>query len=248
MTGEVQAIVRACRALLSQAPGLVCIFHAGRLLTPDISELVDPSGSHQLLRIHIVLDLPWDDILGYICSLRPLITHKSVFFHTLFLFLPALCWELDDLYPAAMVSRNLACGFLRLMKQIGGEERPMTFWNALKPGWERGCEWGRHIRSCPQPDPELLQKVDQFVPPWDSFGYDLEPVDFYDVVQWLKTSPNPRPDLIGCWQGYLAKSIVQKSIYEVAGPFEEGGRLLRTASGRRDPMLGELFEEGQEKG
>jgi hypothetical protein len=129
MTGEVQAIVRACRALLSQSPGLVCIFHAGRLLTPDISELVNPSlGSHQLLRIHIVLDLPWDDILGYICSLRPLITHESVFFHTLFLFLPALCWELDDLYPAAMVSRNLACGFLRLMKQIGGEERPMAFW------------------------------------------------------------------------------------------------------------------------
>ncbi|KAJ7441179.1 hypothetical protein B0H11DRAFT_1933115 [Mycena galericulata] len=62
------------------------------------------------------------------------------------------------------------------------------------------------------PDSELLQKLDQFVPPWNAFldrWNPLEPADFYDVVQWLKASSNLRPDLIDHWQGYLAESIVQ---------------------------------------
>jgi hypothetical protein len=54
-----------------------------------------------------------------------------------------------------------------------------------------GHEWGCHIRSSPQQDPELLQKLDQFVPPWDAFSKAsvcLKPVEFYDVIQWLKVS------------------------------------------------------------
>jgi hypothetical protein len=127
MTGEMQAIVKACWDLLSQSPDLVRIFHAGRLLTPDLSYLTE-TYSDQLFRTHIVLDLSWDTILECICSLRPLITNQSVFFHTLFLFMPALCRELDHLYPASVVSRDLACGFLRLMHQIRGGERPMMLW------------------------------------------------------------------------------------------------------------------------
>jgi hypothetical protein len=127
MTGQVQAILTACRELLSQSPDLVRIFHAGRLLTPDLKyEPEDFSG--QLFRTHIVLDLSWDDILGCIRSLRPLIPHESGFFYTVVLFMPALCHELDHLYPAAMVSRDLACGFLRLMQQIGRGERPGALW------------------------------------------------------------------------------------------------------------------------
>lgn len=55
-------------------------------------------------------------------------------------------------------------------------------------------EWGRHVRSSPQSCPELLQELNQFIPPWEAFdmfgvsGFCLEPVDFYDVVQWLKVS------------------------------------------------------------
>ncbi|KAJ7811468.1 hypothetical protein B0H14DRAFT_1470879 [Mycena olivaceomarginata] len=191
MTGEVQAIVTACRKLLSQSPDLVRIFHAGRLLTPDPSYLIKFC-SNYLWRTHIVLDLSWDNILGCICSLHPLITNTSLFFHTLFLFLPAICWELDHLYPVAMVSRDLACGFLRLMQQIGRGERPMMLWYLLDLDDWHGREWGRHIRSSPQPDPELLQKLNQIVPPWEVFSEDkwtiLEPIEFYDVVQWLKVS------------------------------------------------------------
>jgi hypothetical protein len=127
MTGGVRAIVTACRELLFRSPDLVYIFHAGRLLTPDLGYLAR-AYSNQLFRTQIVLDLSWDTILGGICSLRPLITHKSIFFHTLFLFLPALCRELDHLYPVALVSRDLACGFLQFIQQIGRGERPMLFW------------------------------------------------------------------------------------------------------------------------
>jgi hypothetical protein len=56
MTGEVQAIVTAYRELLSQFPDLVCIFHAGRLLIPDLDYLVDHD-ANQLFQTHIVLDL-----------------------------------------------------------------------------------------------------------------------------------------------------------------------------------------------
>jgi hypothetical protein len=126
MTGEVQAIVKACRELLSQSPDLVRIFHAGKLLTLDLYYLIW-ADSDQLFRTHIVLDLFWDTILGCIYSLRPLITKKYVFY-TLFLFLPAICQELDHLYPVAVISRELACGFLQLMQQIGRRERPRTLW------------------------------------------------------------------------------------------------------------------------
>ncbi|KAJ7840180.1 hypothetical protein B0H14DRAFT_2785783 [Mycena olivaceomarginata] len=113
-----------------------------------------------------------------------------------------------------MVSRDLACRFLQLMQQIGRGERPMMLWHLLETPIGDGHEWGCHIRSSPQQDPELLQKLDQFVPPWDVFSKAsvcLEPVEFYDVIQWLKTFPNPQPNLIDRWQGYLTESIVQKT-------------------------------------
>jgi hypothetical protein len=54
-----------------------------------------------------------------------------------------------------------------------------------------GRDWGRHIRSS-QPDPELLQKVEEFVPSWKVFSGSvqtvLQPVEFYDVIEWLKVS------------------------------------------------------------
>ncbi|KAJ7819858.1 hypothetical protein B0H14DRAFT_2835483 [Mycena olivaceomarginata] len=174
LAGEVHTIVAACQGLLAWFPDLLRIFHAGRRLTLDPRHLMK-FYPNQLFQTYLVLDLSWDNILGCIWALQPLITHKSVFFHTLFLFLPALCWELDHLYPVAI--------------RIGRGERPMTLWIMLNN--QHGHGWGHHIRSCPQPNLELLQKLDQFVPPWDVFSeppYLLEPVEFHDVIQWLKVS------------------------------------------------------------
>jgi hypothetical protein len=69
----------------------------------------------------------------------------------------------------------------------------------------------------------------EFVPARDVFwewGKGLKPVEFHDVVQWLKVShyplmavlisfqvsPNPQNDLIDRWQGYLKESMDQKGV------------------------------------
>ncbi|KAJ6535639.1 hypothetical protein B0H19DRAFT_1080103 [Mycena capillaripes] len=68
-------------------------------------------------------------------------------------------------------------------------------------------EWGLHVRSSPESDPELLKELMGFVPRWDVFGGNVpELVEFHDVVQWLRASPHPPPDLIDRWVGYLTKS------------------------------------------
>jgi hypothetical protein len=127
LNGEWQAMLEACRKLLLQSPHLLRIFQARRLL---ISDGWDPTDniSGELVQIHIILGLSWDNIRECICSLRPLIVQESDFFYTLFLFLPTLCWELDSLYPAAMVSRDWARGLIRLMQRIGNGDLPLRFW------------------------------------------------------------------------------------------------------------------------
>jgi hypothetical protein len=127
MTGEVQAIVTACRELLRQSPELISIIHATKLLEP-YSYLNGYYTRDQLFWTRFVLDLSWDNILECICPLSQLITHENVLFRALFLSLPAILSELDHLYPVAIVSRDLACGFLRLLQQIGAAERPLGLW------------------------------------------------------------------------------------------------------------------------
>ncbi|KAJ7815099.1 hypothetical protein B0H14DRAFT_2603715 [Mycena olivaceomarginata] len=127
-------------------------------------------------------------------------TQESVFFHTLFLFLPALSWELDHLYPAAMVNRDLTCGFLRLMQRIGRRERPTRLWRMLAHG-KYSCEWGRNIRSSPKPDPDLLQKLDHFVPLWDVFSDDkCPPLNLWNSTMRFNDIPNPQPDFIDSFE------------------------------------------------
>ncbi|KAJ7700167.1 hypothetical protein B0H14DRAFT_3651798 [Mycena olivaceomarginata] len=203
MNSKFEAVLGACRQLLSRSPLLVRITQAKRLLTCDGNLSVD------LFLIRIVLDLSWDDIRGCICSLRPLVTKESDFFFIFFL--PTLCRELDNLYPESIVSRDLARGLLRLMRRIEDGELPMIFWSEwLTDDHEWHClEWGRHVRSSPQSNPELLRELDQFVPPWDVFSEGLEPVEFYDVVRWLKTSTDAHVDLIDRWRSHLTESMAR---------------------------------------
>ncbi|KAJ7897885.1 hypothetical protein B0H14DRAFT_290703 [Mycena olivaceomarginata] len=101
----------------------------------------------------------------------------------------------------------------------------ILFWESLTitlflPGnstaTSRRCpQWGRFIRSSPQSDPELLEDLDQFSPPWDvpfPKYWGLEPVEFYDVIQWLKASSKPQHHLINRWQEFLRESMVRKGV------------------------------------
>jgi hypothetical protein len=74
------------------------------------------------------------------------------------------------------------------MTSIISAEHVQIFCRRLLYARGHGREWGRHIRSSPHQDPELLQKLNQFLPQWDVFSqcqHSLEPVKFYDVVKWL---------------------------------------------------------------
>ncbi|KAF8182427.1 hypothetical protein K438DRAFT_1840198 [Mycena galopus ATCC 62051] len=216
MDGDLQALLGACRWQLALSPQLIQIFQARRLLCP---------GGHPhffgLFQIRIILNLSWNDIRQVLCSLRPLATAESDLFYILFSCLPAFCRELDHVYPEAMASRDLARGFIRLMQRIENGGLPMIFWKWLN---ENGIiEWGRHIRSCTQSDPEVLQALTRFIPPWDVFseaGFDLKPVEFYDVVQWLKSSFHPQSDLIACWQNHLKKSKARMGVNETDDQLE----------------------------
>ncbi|KAJ7868994.1 hypothetical protein B0H14DRAFT_3582793 [Mycena olivaceomarginata] len=115
MNGELNTILEALMALLSQSPHLIRILQARRLILPSNGSELPDFFRRELFQIRIVLDLSWDDIRACIRSLRPFITQRSDVFYTLLLCLPILCQELDSVYPEAVVSRDLAYGFIRLM-------------------------------------------------------------------------------------------------------------------------------------
>ncbi|KAF7344231.1 putative nwd2 protein [Mycena venus] len=206
MSRELRTMLVSCRELMAQSPQLFRIFQARQLIFNDGDVISRLDLDRHLFQLRIVLDLSWEEIRVSICSLRPLVSQEWDIFFIIFLFMPAICEELESLSPRSMISRDLACGYLRLMPQIANGDLPMFCWGSLS-----ACrEWGRHIRSSPQSNPELLEELIEFCPPWDIFSEwnkRLEPVEFHDVVQWLKASPNPRPDLIDRWQGYLRESM-----------------------------------------
>ncbi|KAJ7839864.1 hypothetical protein B0H14DRAFT_1065366 [Mycena olivaceomarginata] len=71
MNGKFQAIPEALHAHLSQCPPLIRIFQARRLLFSTKGRSLDFFFLWELFQIRIVLDLSWDNIRGWICSLRP---------------------------------------------------------------------------------------------------------------------------------------------------------------------------------
>jgi hypothetical protein len=101
----------------------------------------------------------------------------------------------------------------------------------------------------------LLEELIEFCPPWDMLSAKdqrLEPVEFHDVVQWLRVSqytlsavlisfqasPNPRPDLIDRWQGYLKESMGHPGMVYTDEELEKRwkGNLTREASFHGPPQ------------
>ncbi|KAJ6495230.1 hypothetical protein C8R45DRAFT_164489 [Mycena sanguinolenta] len=217
---ELLEIVEAGRMLLSNSPHLLRIIQARRLLSFVSSPLSRPSVS--FFHIPVLLDIPRDAVRQAISSLRPLREWEPHRLDTLILFLPTLCRQLDDLCPEAVIFEELARGTIRLLRRVATGALPMDFWMP--------CEWGRYIRSSPH-TAELLQEVTQFTSPWDRYSYmerssddvwwPFQPVEFHDVVQWLKTSANPQPQLNDRWQGYLEESMLRTGLSYSAGELEK---------------------------
>ncbi|KAJ7735201.1 hypothetical protein B0H16DRAFT_134015 [Mycena metata] len=219
---SLQVSIDALRALLAHSPHFARIFQAGWLLYhPKFSVstraargrhmmIMLPEEPPQLFFIRILLDISWDDMKAAICLICPILGEEDSKFKEMLLVLPTLCAEI---YPESFTSRDLALGFLRIMRKIPYCDLSLEFWtNFNKYGI---LHWGQHVRSSPHSSLRLLHELHKFVPHWDvsfdepssgDYQPGLHPIEFHDVVQWLKASPNSPIELIERWKGYLEQS------------------------------------------
>ncbi|KAJ7737118.1 hypothetical protein B0H16DRAFT_1695192 [Mycena metata] len=199
--GTFDVSIDACRDLLAQSPQLVRIFQARTLLNTS-GNCLSETFSLGLFHFRILLDISWDDMRAAVCLLR---TVPRTNIGSTLVILRTVCQELyDDL----VTPKDLAFGFLRLIKRIGAGELPLIFWRyfMLTPSGPK-AEWDRHVRCSPK-SPELLHELHGLVPRWDVFSAEhLSPIEFYDVVRWLEAFDDPPPlETLTRWRGYLTLS------------------------------------------
>ncbi|KAJ7925053.1 hypothetical protein B0H13DRAFT_2314847 [Mycena leptocephala] len=210
--------IQDCRQFVAQYPEFVRILQARWLLYGHSKS----SYGENLCHLRILLDLGWDDITAALSALRSIIgggTLKQVVAGTIAILALSL-----ELYPASTcpVVSDLALGCLRLVQQIAVKDLPLSTTDVH-------LKWGQLIRCSTHSNPKLLHKLHEFVgrPSWDflpAYEYAmrswLRPTEFYDIIQWLKSLPDPPLELIERWQSYLRQS---RDIYlrEQARPLSE---------------------------
>ncbi|KAJ7032968.1 hypothetical protein C8F04DRAFT_1105562 [Mycena alexandri] len=196
------------RQLVVQSPKVVRIFQARWLLDGyGYQNLV----LNSLYRVRLLLGESWDNIMGAVVGLRSIIGELEGTENPLqvraatTITLLALSLEL---FPGSAhnLLGELARGYVRLLEFVadsGGHSQFEVHVNDIA--------WGRLIRCSPYPNPPLLCTLDEFTPVWDHFNSSewplrLLPVEFHDVIQWLKAHPYPPVVLIARWEGYLVES------------------------------------------
>ncbi|KAJ7104921.1 hypothetical protein C8R44DRAFT_746172 [Mycena epipterygia] len=162
---------------------------------------VEIAGSHtevwsELFFIHILLDLSWVDMRTAIYPLRPILGEEPQQFGEMLLILPTLC---SEIHLESYTSRDLALGFLRLMQKICRKVLPVDLWcNFKESGMVHDCQNGADTSDL------LRTQAPNFYMNSDcDYETYLRPIEFHDVVRWLKESPDPPLELIERWQGYL---------------------------------------------
>jgi hypothetical protein len=171
---------------LKRSPLLLRIFHAYILGEKRCCDLVG---------IHVLLDISWDDLRVAICGLRPIIGTDEAKIRALMRFVGEHHFSEPSI---ASLSSELARGSICLLKDITTGRQPERL------AWYEGCAqnirkpdffirnsaqlWGRFVRSSPH-SAALLQDIRGF-PSFDSihkigFGA-CDPGNYHNVLQWLK--------------------------------------------------------------
>ncbi|KAJ7207689.1 hypothetical protein C8J57DRAFT_1258075 [Mycena rebaudengoi] len=178
----------SCQFLSQASPSLIRILQV-------ISFIRDRQGLSEklLLKFYSLLDISWEELRTAICSLRPLNGDDGEE-----LINEAAIVALDlSFYPGRLLW-DLTCGSLRtILRVLRGEMNINAMWR-LK-------QWGRYLRSC-LPSPKLLQDLCNIEPIFK--GPSIEEFldfEFHNVVQWLKTFPQPPLESISRFEGYLKK-------------------------------------------
>ncbi|KAJ7239711.1 hypothetical protein C8J57DRAFT_109420 [Mycena rebaudengoi] len=210
LSNSLLASPAACRLLVAQIPEFARIFQARLLLFCQLyrSDLYRPI----LYQVRLLLGVSWDNMLAALSAVRSIIdraSHVRVVAGTITILALVL-----ELYPAELprLISDLGCGLLHLIQQNGSVHAALYSESNNSLSYRTHRYWGTFIRCSPKSSTELLSQLHKFVPPWDLFTsppnmFDmLCPEDFYNVLQWLKSLPDPPLELIERWQGYLKKS------------------------------------------
>jgi len=185
----------AHRSLSQASPSLVRILPAMFLTDGSLAGVYYTYQKNFLFKIHMMLDVSWDELRTVVCSLRPLIGDRA---EKRFIRIMSIVALDPTLSPPRFDSilRDLACGSLHAMRQVLFGEIDKNVLLTL-----RG--WGYYLRSC-LPSPKLLQELDVIEPFFMTIDSRLENSDLYNTVQWLKTFPQPPLELIRCFESYYS--------------------------------------------
>ncbi|KAJ7876675.1 hypothetical protein B0H14DRAFT_2713624 [Mycena olivaceomarginata] len=196
-----------CRQFLARSPDFARIFLARWLLYDHILAPYMPS----LYRLRLVLGVSWADITAGLSVVRSIIgggSREQVVGGTI-----TILGLVLELYPTHFLNltSDLGCGLLRLIQRVGAGNSAPYWWHHFTEDKAR-LDWGAIIRCSSSSSPGLLSELHKFVPSWDWFPstdcpFDcLCPADFYHIVKWLKTLPDPPLELVGTWEEYLTES------------------------------------------
>ncbi|KAJ7118225.1 hypothetical protein C8R44DRAFT_878843 [Mycena epipterygia] len=193
--------------ILSQAPPqLLKILHACTITNWSYSE-------SSLVRTHFLLDLSWNELRKSICPLREIMDTYDGKLDELFTYAsdPKFCPK-----PTSIFS-ELSREYLRVMRSILDHKLPWHLrWHVV------GDKWGGVLRSCPPCDDMLrdlreLEFASAGTSLLDYTGLD----DFHNVLQWLKTFPEPSHDLIARFEQHLEHRKIKYLEYEVRKTSDE---------------------------
>ncbi|KAJ7434154.1 hypothetical protein FB451DRAFT_303788 [Mycena latifolia] len=184
----VQLSDAACHAILSQSPELLRILQACWVCRTTFSGMTKLRMKSQFY-IRFLLHIPWDDLRAIIRASRALLGHSSR--EKLF-----ILWNFSlrstticpEVYPWPSTCRDLARGCVRLQLDQDGlpssQRSNIEFWSQL-------------VRLSP-PCNDLLTDICNL-----STSLEMDDFDIHNVLEWLKTFPQPPLDVIEHWQRCL---------------------------------------------
>ncbi|KAJ7450445.1 hypothetical protein FB451DRAFT_722604 [Mycena latifolia] len=177
----------ACHTILSQSPGLFRILQAWWVCHTAIP-LMPPLQMDGLLYIRFLLHIPWDELWAILRASHSLMGGRSIEKLSILLIFTLRSTTISpEIYPWPLTCRDLARGCIRLLLDQDGPpiDRAVIFWAPL-------------VRLSPPCD-DLLADIRNFSPSLKMDAVDI----LHNVLEWLKTFPQPPFDVIDRLQGYL---------------------------------------------
>ncbi|KAJ7489271.1 hypothetical protein FB451DRAFT_1080788 [Mycena latifolia] len=155
--------------------------------------------SVQFCDIRLLLDWSWGDMRAAFSPVRAILGTDQKKIYGLWLSTPGRCPPPYRGICSSSILSKLARNCLYTIRKLFTGEIP----------WKQFCRsingWSYLLRSCP-PCPDLLGQFEPVSASSNIFRY-CGVADLQNIVQWLKTFPQPPSELLACYEGYLATKM-----------------------------------------